>query len=58
MPTYDAVWFTPPAPLARVRLRHDNGVELKGTQLRSVRWVCDVHLASWCAKRTLLPCLR
>jgi Retroviral aspartyl protease len=29
MPTYDAGWFTPPAPLARVRLhRSDTGAEV------------------------------
>jgi hypothetical protein len=29
MPTYDAVWFAPPAPLARVRLRNpDTGTEV------------------------------
>ncbi len=31
MPTYDAGWFTPPAPLARVRLRRpDTGAEVAG----------------------------
>jgi len=46
MPAYDAIWFAPPAPLARVRLRHPDS----GATQEDVPMLLDTG-----ADATLLP---